>query len=164
MSSCSACGSPLVRDSSGFLKCSTCGLLYPHGQTKPHLQNYAKPPNVELPTAKEEEPQDPDMIVFVNRVAQKLIPVSDEHLPEIKAKLSTVRNQYRKELKEVLNGKESMEKWFNRTRRNLGLHAIDLTKILYESLEGLNSVEAKNLRMEYEKALQRIIGVYRPTM
>jgi hypothetical protein len=37
-----------------------------------------------------------------------------------------------------------------------------MTKILYESLQGLKSKEARTLRIQYAQALQKLIGAYNP--
>lgn len=70
------------------------------------------------------------------------------------------RAQIEKELTTVLDGKEPYDKWFNRTRRNYGKHTIDMTKILYDSLEGLRSKEAQEMRAQYEQALQTVQSQY----
>jgi len=107
---------------------------------------------------------EPEIQTFINRVAERLIPIADDYDFETKRKLQTVRERYRRELTNVFDGKESIEKWFNRTRGNLGIHQIDMTKILYECLEGLRSPEAKELRMQYGQALQRVSSMYQPML
>lgn len=156
---CSTCGSPLQRDSSGLLKCSICGLLYPRGQNKPLLKNYVK---TQITPQEKIVEIDQDQTTFINRVCERLIPIADDYLPDTRKKLLAVQEECRRELIKVFNGKEPIEKWFNRTRTNLGLHTIDLTKILYTSLEGLKSEEAKALRNQYAQALQRITTAYNP--
>ena len=63
---------------------------------------------------------------------------------------------------DVFEGKTTLDKWFNKTRRDLGKHAIDLTQILYDSLEGLQSKEAREMRAQYGQALQDIRAQYNP--
>lgn len=57
-------------------------------------------------------------------------------------------------------GKGDLTKWFNKTRNELGLHAINLSTILYESLEGLRSKDAQELRGQFAEHLQRLRGMF----
>ena len=103
-----------------------------------------------------------DIQLFIDRVTQRVVPIHEDYNPNVKRKLQAVRQRYRKELTNVFNGKTSLKKWFNQTRRDIGLHQIDLTRILYESLKGLKSSEAKALRNHYAQTLQTIASTYRP--
>jgi len=105
-----------------------------------------------------------DIQLFIDRVTQRVVPIHEDYNPDVKRKLQAVRQRYRKELVDVFNGKNSLKKWFNRTRRDMGLHQIDLTRILYESLKGLKSSEARDLRNHYAQTLQTMVSTYRPSI
>ena len=75
-----------------------------------------------------------------------------------------MRQEYRQALRDVFNGKGTFDKWFEKTRRTLGFHAVDLTRIIYDSLEGLASTEARQMRAQYGEALQNLINSYKPTV
>jgi len=108
-------------------------------QTRPSL-----PPAIE-----------PDMQTFINRVAERLTPLTGlDQTGKIRA--LNVREQFSKELTDVFLGKQDWNKWFDKTRTNLGLHTVTFMKILYQCLEGLISKEARSLRADYEVALARI--------
>lgn len=154
MSMCSACGSPLIRES-GLLKCPVCGLLYRIGQTKPLLQNYAKIKQINVPIAETEEQLMPDQLVFINRLAQALAPTTGLMNESYKRALK-VQQQYREELRQVFLGKKDFNKWFDQTRSDRGIHIYNFSKIIYECLEGLTSPEAQSMREQYAAAIARL--------
>jgi hypothetical protein len=123
------------------------------------LQEASQP---EQPTPPKKPAVEDDMETFIDRVAEKLIPIHDDYTPDIRTKLNFQRQRIRRELEDVFNGKQTLDQWFTKTRRELGIHQIDMTKILYESLQGLKSKEARTLRIQYAQALQKLIGAYNP--
>jgi hypothetical protein len=159
MAPCPTCGQQLKRLDGGLLKCSICGFSFKPKQTTPLLSGYApKALAAKIPSA------DRELTVFINRVAQKLMPIYNDYDIKTKNLLMKNRAQIIKELNNVFDGKEPLEKWFTRTRRTYGKHTIDLTKILYDSLEGLKSKEAREMRQQYEQALQTIQNQYNPNV
>jgi hypothetical protein len=116
---------------------------------------------METPT-KEMSNADRDLLLFAQRVADKLIPNINDYEPKIKAQLTEVRNGYVRELMGVFEGKEPMEKWFQRTKSDRGLHELDLMQMLYESLDGLQSQEARDMKKQYGEALAAMSKAYRP--
>jgi len=161
MSNCSTCGSQLKRDPTGLLHCAVCGFNYKPGQSTPLLQSYV--PRRQI-TAVNKDGGDVDQTTFTTRVIDRIVPLHADYTPEIKKKLQNVRQQYRQGLQDVFNGKGTFDKWFEKTRRTLGFHAVDLTRIIFESLEGLASTEARQMRQQYGEALQDLINSYKPTL
>jgi len=159
--SCSTCGSRLKRDDTGLLHCPVCGFNYKPGQNRPLLQSYV--PKRQIIAANKDD-ADVDQTTFIDRVIDKIVPLHADYTPDIKKKLQLVRQQYRQGLKDVFNGKGTFDKWFEKTRRTLGFHSVDLTRIIYESLEGLLSTEARQMRAQYGEALQNLINSYKPTV
>jgi hypothetical protein len=156
MATCPTCHLPLTR-SGGFLKCQTCGFTYKPGQSTPLLSGYAPKPLIPKAATADMELQ-----TFISRVAKKLMPVYKDYSPEVKKQLFANQNKIKQELNAVFEGKETLTKWFNRTRQNSSKHAIELTQILYDALEGLQSQEAKTMRAQWEQALQAIQAQYNP--
>lgn len=105
-------------------------------------------------------PLDQDMQTFIDRVTERLIPIHADYAPQVKKNLAQNRERYKNELIAILNGRGNLTKWFNKTRNELGLHAVTLTKIMYESLRGLRSKEAKELRLLYGETLQSLSQMY----
>ena len=54
-----------------------------------------------------------------------------------------------KSIYEVLEGKKDFTEWFAEVRQALSLKSYQLAKILYDSLEGLKSREARDLREQW---------------
>ena len=98
---------------------------------------------------------EPDMQTFIDRVAEHLTRL-DGLDPQGKIRALTVREQFRKELTQVFLGKQDWNKWFDKTRTQLGLHTVTFMQILHKCLEGLKSPEAQSLRADYEQALARL--------
>lgn len=96
-----------------------------------------------------------DMFTFSYRVAERLTPL-DGLGQEARARCLKIRQQYRNELRSVFLGKENFDDWFTRTKTARGFHYVNFIRILYECLTGLNSTEAKDLRMAYGQTLQKI--------
>ena len=161
MPNCPTCGSQLKRDVTGLLHCPVCGFNYKPGQNTPLLQSYIPKRQI---TATNKDNADIDQTTFINRIIDRIVPLHADYTPDIKKKLQLVRQQYRQALIDVFNGKGTFDKWFEKTRRTLGFHSVDLTKIIYESLEGLLSTEARQMRAQYGEALQNLINSYKPTV
>jgi len=100
-------------------------------------------------------PLHPDMLTFVYRVAERLTPLDGLDATG-RSRALKVREEFRRELTEVFQGREDYNAWFDRTRTQLGLHLIQFVRILYECLEGLRSEGARSLRREYEVTLGRL--------
>lgn len=136
------------------------GLLGPLTYASQEQEESSGRPLTETPT--EMSNADRDLLLFAQRVADKLIPNINDYEPKIKAQLTEVRNGYVQELMGVFEGKEPMEKWFQRTKSDRGLHELDLMQMLYESLEGLQSQEARDMKKQYAEALAAMSKAYRP--
>lgn len=158
MPNCQICNIPLQRNTAGNYKCRTCGFIYKPGQTTPLLQNYIKQ---QLGPA-ENDGLDPDQRTFIDRIMQSIIPIHADYTEEAKSNLHKVQQRYRQRLIDVFNGKGTFDKWFQQTRTTLGIHAVDLTRKICESLEGLQSLDARQMRQQWEQALQEIVSSYKP--
>ncbi len=104
---------------------------------------------------KESEELEPDMIIFAQRIAEKL--ASTEGLPPdgIERALK-VQKEIENELRDVFLDKKDYNQWFNRTKTKFGLHPYKFTTILINCLEGLQSVDAQALRADYQQSLSRL--------
>lgn len=89
----------------------------------------------------------PEQLIFIDRVANSL-----SYDPKM-------RRHFREGLKAVFEGKLDFNKWFDQTKVETGLHAVQLLKILYNSLEGLKGKEIKSLRESYKQAIQQLGGI-----
>jgi uncharacterized Zn finger protein (UPF0148 family) len=156
MPNCPICHQPLIRKN-GLLKCQICGFSYKNGQSTPLLSGYV-PKTLTPKTA----PADQELQMWIARVAQKLLPIYKDYDPNVKKQLQQGQQKIKQSLTDVLAGKLSLPQWFNRTRRDLGKHAIELTQILYDCLEGLQSREAREMRAQYSQALQAVQQQYNP--
>lgn len=96
-----------------------------------------------------------DMLTFISRVAERLAPTKGLN-PEAKARCLKVQEQFRRELVEVFQGKRNFSEWYDQKKTDLGLHHYTFMKILYESLEGLKSPKAQELREQYAQTLRRM--------
>ena len=110
-------------------------------------------------TEKGEEQLSRDMLVFSYRVAERLTSL-DGLGPEARDRALKIRETYRQQLQNVFLGREDFQDWFTRTRTERGLHLIDFTKILYESLQGLRSPETRALREQYAETLTKLKSAY----
>lgn len=86
-----------------------------------------------------------DMRTFVEKVGYKLMPGD-----------ARMRRKYRMGLEETLLGRGAFNDWFNNTGVDLGISSYNLLKILYDSLEGLSSSEARQLKQEYQAAMHKM--------
>ena len=98
-----------------------------------------------------------DQRIWVERIAEKLTETKEWDTPETKARALKVRGQLQKELTDCLMGDGDFNKWFDTTRTKLGLHTRVLTQILHESLTGLRSQEAQELKKQYGQSLQKMM-------
>jgi len=97
----------------------------------------------------------PDQWTFIFRVAEALIPVAG-YSPEIKKKLLKTREMYRLGLEKVFREQTDFEAWFTDTRQKMGIREVELMEIVYDALEGLHSLEAKELRETFGKTVERM--------
>jgi len=105
----------------------------------------------EMETQKPSTPQpsiEPELQIFVNRVASKLMP-GDPRL----------REKIRKGLEDTLLGKRNFNDWFNNTGADLGIHSYNLLKVLYDALDGLTSPEAHSLQEQYQMAMRKMASL-----
>jgi hypothetical protein len=97
-----------------------------------------------------------EILTFIERVADKLTnPKGLPLTPEQQARVDKVKEQIRKDLLDVLEGRKDLAEWFTTTRQNFNLKSYELAEIIYQSLEGLRSKEAQDLRDQW---LQFIIA------
>ena len=140
-----------------MLNCPACGFNFKPNQTTPLLSKFTpKAMPIEIPDA------DKDLETFIQRVVDKLVPIHADYSPANKKALTETRTKIQGEIEAVFNGKQTLEKWFIKTRKMLGIHQIDFTKILYDSLEGLRSKEAREMRTQYAEALTTLQQSYKP--
>ncbi len=94
---------------------------------------------------------EPDMETFINRVAEKVAsaPESITLTPAEQMRLNQARQEIKNSLRDVLNGKTPLNEWFTKTRQQFNLRSYELAQIMYESLDGLKSREAKDLRDQW---------------
>lgn len=91
--------------------------------------------------AEEESLADREMKIFVERVVNTLCPPEKGYSPRL---VADVRKLY-----DVLEGKLDLKEWFTNVKQALSLKPYELAAVLYESLDGLKSEEAKQLREEW---------------
>lgn len=96
----------------------------------------------------------PDMVTFIIRLNDALIPLEGEDR-ESRARGLKVREQLRRELTDVFEDRAEWNDWFDRWRQNLNLHSKVFAKVVFDALEGLKSPEAQQMREGYGQALQR---------
>lgn len=98
---------------------------------------------------------DPDMSVFVRKVAEALTPVEGYEDDEaFKQRAFKVRETFIQELTDCFTGKEDFNKWFDTTKTNLGKHPTEMARIMYNALEGLRSPEAIQFQAGFAAALK----------
>jgi len=123
--------------------------------TQTQQQYLSKEP--ELPTQLH-----PDMIEWAHRVAEALVPLEKVFAPEDRKIQIQKRQQLRTELRNALIGKTDFNKWFDETKTRFSIRLPEYVKIFYESLEGLHSREAEELRQQYGEWLERVNREYTP--
>ena len=134
MNKCRFCGSPVIQIRPRFFKCvGSCGQYFRENPTGPLPKMKIV---TDLETLKAHEAGitlekeittgglSSDMLIFVDRVAQKLMP-GDPKLQE----------KYRKGLAECLIGTKDFQEWFNNTGADLGIHSWNLLKTLHDALD-----------------------------
>jgi hypothetical protein len=171
MVTCFSCGSSyLLEVEPGIYRCQICGQLNevrPSGQILPrrmevyprieYVREAAKEGLYEMTQAVPSESGIPtDMRIYINRVAEALTPLKGhEEDRAFVARALKVRSQFRRELTEIFEGKGDFDKWYNETASNLGIQDKVMAKMMFDSLEGLKSPEAKQLRDMYGQIMQR---------
>ena len=102
----------------------------------------------------------PDMVVFVRRVVETLAPIKEGDEREIINRVLKVRNQFKRELTHVFEGKKKFQEWYDGTRTSLGMRDDQMDRVIYDALEGLSSPEAIEMRMAYEDKIRGgVLGV-----
>lgn len=100
----------------------------------------------------------PDQWTFCYRVSERLTGPMDHFLDRAgRSRVLKIRQQTLEELEGVFKEKETMEEWFTRTRQKFNLKEYELTGILYESLEGLKSEEAKELKEQLKGVYNQLV-------
>lgn len=127
----------------------------PEEVTETPVKKKRKPPlRKKLPQVESEE-LEPDMIIFAQRIAEKL--ASTEGLPPDGVERALkVQKEIENDLRDVFIDKKDYNQWFDRTKTQFGLHPYKFTTILMECLEGLQSVDAQALRSDYQQSLSRL--------
>lgn len=164
---CFACGGPLRLVREGLYRCYVCGQLNQDrgGRVLPPTMKVY--PSVEgireaaVEGAKEISavvPADaglsPDMSLFVRRVAEALTPIKGyEGDRGFVTRALRVRQQFRNDLTDMLNGKRTFQEWYDSTRSGLGKSERDMDEIIYNALEGLSEPEAIDMRNMFEHKL-----------
>jgi hypothetical protein len=96
-------------------------------------------------------PSPPDeMEVFISRVAERLAPMpAATPLPGEMERILRIREEVKRELRDLMEGRIGLGDWFTRTRRNFNLRSYELGRIIYDALEGLRSREAREMRDQW---------------
>lgn len=104
----------------------------------------------------------PDMIEWTHRIAEALVPLENVTAPEDRKTQIQKRQQIRTELRNALTGKIDFSKWFDETKTRFSIRLPEYVRIFYESLEGLKSQEAKELRQQYGEWVEKVNREYTP--
>lgn len=161
---CRLCGGPLLKVKERLYICRFCGNYFPDTSPTaplPSLRVVSEPDKLKdliVGMETQEGGLSSDMLTFTARVAERLVPTTGL-TGDMAQQVQKVQDDIRREFIEVFQGKRNFEKWFNQTKTNLALHPQKFTTILYESLEGLKSPEAQELREGYAQALARMRGM-----
>ena len=108
---------------------------------------YLQPEQIAVQPTAPPEPESNDLKIFIQRVAEKLtVPANIQLTPIEQARVKKVQEEIKRGLIDVLEGRRELGDWFTETRKNFNLKSYELAQILYESLEGLRSREAQELR------------------
>jgi len=166
---CFSCGGPLREVREGLYRCYICGQLNEDrglGQVVPRkmevyprieqVREAAKEGVYEMVSAVPSETGlSTDEATFVRRVAEALTPLKGyENDRGFVTRALKVRNQFKQELTDVLEGKRELLDWYDKTRTALGKHHTEMDKILYDALEGLRDPETVELRKAFEQRMQ----------
>jgi hypothetical protein len=167
MASCYKCGGPIREVSGSLYKCQMCGAYnsFKIGSTIPStykvFTSFDRVKAMSIEGVYEQtkgQPgkgsADPDMIEFIQRLATKLTPI-EGYTPEIQVQQLEARKDFVKQLNEVFDGNRTWDDWFNRTRTKKSLHRDDLSRMVFDSLEGLNGEGAREMRAQYEAVLNQ---------
>jgi len=92
------------------------------------------------------------MKVFAERVIYTLCPVEKGYAPVI---VKEVRSIY-----DVLEGKKDFSEWFTNVRQKLSIKSYQLAQVLHDSLKGLRSEEARELRQQWQGYLETELKGY----
>jgi len=102
-------------------------------------------------TPTSQKPLSDEMEIFITRVAEKVAraPEGITLTPEEQMRLNRARQEIKDGLRDVLNGKASLGDWFTKTKQQHNLKSYELAQIMYESLDGLKSREAQDLKEQW---------------
>ena len=162
---CVSCGGPLYKVREGLDKCHFCGQYHGPGGMVSSLKVFPDIDRirehavigravVQAPLEVDEPEGLPeDLLIFGNRLTVRLSPTVG-YTPEIVEQILKEREEYRKGLLEVFDGKREWQNWFDRTKTKKGLHRHTFMTMIIESLEGLTHPEAVELKIAYEEAMR----------
>jgi len=153
---CKKCGQRLIEIVPNELyRCPVC-LLYHHIRAKPkEISTLQSIPQSQSELSTETFDLTRDQNIFINRLAEQLAPLTGLTGNNLKNALK-IQERYRLELRNVFLGKQDFNTWFDMKRTERGLHTSTLAKMIYDSLDGLTSPEARNLRQQYADAISRL--------
>ena len=168
MPKCFVCGGPLRVIREGLFRCYICGQLqelrglrvvpvrmrvYPSiDEVRASAIESNREQAVE---AHSDEGLSRDMVAFINRVAEALTPIAGyEGDRAFVSRALKVRNQFKRELVEVFEGKRKFQDWYNSTRTGLGKNEREMDEIIYEALSGLSDPDAVSMREAFEEKLR----------
>jgi len=96
----------------------------------------------------------PDMVTFVRRIVETLAPIKEGDERKIINRVLNVRNQFRRELTDVFEGKKKFQEWYDGMRTSLGMRDDQMDRVIYDALEDLSSPEAVEMRTMFEDKLR----------
>ena len=149
------------------MKCYVCGTYNPVPGSSPRTWKMRVFPYIDAVKEKaveapydavqvdgSEEGLNPEMLEFIQRTATKLTQIHPQYNPEVKSNLLEKRAKFVNELTSVFEEGEDFTAWFDRTKTRESLSRVDLMQIIYDSLEGLRSQEAREMREAYAEAMK----------
>jgi hypothetical protein len=86
--------------------------------------------------------------IFINKVATSLT-----HSPDR-------QEYYRRGLKDVFEGRLSMDEWFTRTKVETGMKEIELLKLLHKCMRGIRDKEISKIRRHYAERIKMLSTLY----
>ena len=164
---CFACGGPLRLVREDLYRCYICGqlneerggqLLPPTMKVYPSVESVREAAIEGLKETTMSAPSEgglhSDMIMFINRVSEKLIP-TEGYRSDIKVKLLKSQGDIKRDLIKVFEEKMKFDDWYGKMRTNLGKNSLEMDEMIYAALEGLRHPEAIELRNMFEQKLQK---------
>lgn len=150
-------------------KCPWCGKEVSIEEWSTHINSHKDPAYdrklIRESRKKHESPPlgiDSEMIIFVRCLAKKLTPLpSPGEYPSgpngYIARLLNRRKEYENTAYDVLLGNKSLDDFFSHATQPWDVDKHKLSQMFYNCLEGLHGDEAKKLRKEWGKVLNRVI-------